>query len=106
MIRFTHDKNAVVYASKNDWDESLRHLDFSKGAVYKQYFKGIFCFIWSIAKGHRDRVVSLSMAPKSDFFLSSSLDNTIRLWDIKSPSCQVVLVSSSSDFQRDSFVRK
>jgi len=87
LVRFTHDKNAVVYASKNDWDESLRHLDFSKGAVYKQYFKG-----------HRDRVVSLSMSPKSDFFLSSSLDNTIRLWDLKSPSCQGLLRKKVNPF--------
>lgn len=35
------------------------------------------------------RVIALSMSPVDDIFLSGSLDNTIRLWDLKSPNCAV-----------------
>ena len=33
------------------------------------------------------------MSPIDDTFLSGSLDKTIRLWDLKSPNCQVGLLS-------------
>jgi len=29
------------------------------------------------------------MSPVDDTFLSGSLDKTIRLWDLRSPNCQV-----------------
>ena len=35
------------------------------------------------------RVVALSVSPVDDKFISGSLDNTIRLWDLRSPNCQV-----------------
>lgn len=35
------------------------------------------------------RVVTLCMSPIDDTFLSGSLDKTIRLWDLRSPNCQV-----------------
>lgn len=39
-----------------------------------------------------DRVIALSMSPVDDIFLSGSLDNTIRLWDLKSANCAVSCV--------------
>jgi COMPASS component SWD2 len=37
--------------------------------------------------GHTKKVVTLSMAPTEDQFLSGSMDKTLRLWDIRSPNC-------------------
>lgn len=45
--------------------------------IYCEYFDG--------------RVIALSMSPVDDIFLSGSLDNTIRLWDLKSANCAVSL---------------
>ena len=36
------------------------------------------------------RVVTLNMSPIDDTFLSGSMDKTIRLWDLRSPNCQVL----------------
>ena len=35
------------------------------------------------------RVVALQMSPVNDTFLTGSMDKTVRLWDLKSPNCQV-----------------
>ena len=37
------------------------------------------------------RVVALQMSPVNDTFLTGSLDKTVRLWDLKSPNCQVTI---------------
>jgi len=79
LIRFTHHQNAVICASKNGWDESIRYLSLHDNR-YLKYFKG-----------HRDRVVSLAMSPLDDTFISASLDETIRLWDLRSNACQGLL---------------
>jgi len=79
QIRFTHAKDAVICASKNGWDESLRYLSLYDNR-YLRYFKG-----------HRDRVVSLAMCPINDMFLSGALDDTIRLWDLRTSACQGLL---------------
>ena len=39
--------------------------------------------------GHEKKVVTLSMSPTDDTFLSGSLDKSIRLWDLRSNHCQV-----------------
>jgi COMPASS component SWD2 len=80
LIRFTKSKENVIYASKNGWDESLRYLNVSNN-TYLRYFKG-----------HRDKVVSLSVCPTSEeLFMSGSLDNTVRLWDFRTSNCQGLL---------------
>ena len=35
------------------------------------------------------RVMTLHMSPMDDTFVSGSLDRTLRLWDLRSPNCQV-----------------
>ena len=75
LVRFTNHQNAIICASKNGWDESIRYLSLHDNK-YLRYFKG-----------HRDRVVSLVMAPLSDQFISGSLDETVRVWDLRSPQC-------------------
>ncbi|CAF4275037.1 unnamed protein product, partial [Rotaria magnacalcarata] len=36
-------------------------------------------------------VVSLSIAPTEETFLTSSVDNTLRLWDVRIPTAQGLL---------------
>ncbi|KAI5062315.1 hypothetical protein GOP47_0022854 [Adiantum capillus-veneris] len=79
QICFTHRKGCVLYASKNGWDESLRYLSLFDNK-YICYFKG-----------HRDRVVSLCMCPRSETAFSGSLDHTVRVWDLRSNVCQGML---------------
>eukprot|EP01080_Neovahlkampfia_damariscottae_P003269 gene3269-5712_t len=70
-ICFTHSESEVLCASKNDFDDSIRYYSFYDNK-FLQYFSG-----------HRGRVTSISMSPSDDTFVSSSVDNTIRLWDLK-----------------------
>eukprot|EP01047_Picozoa_sp_COSAG01_P051764 COSAG01_NODE_5375_length_4299_cov_5.663095_1_plen_297_part_00 len=79
LVRFTHHTSAVVCASKNKWDETLRYLSLHDNQ-YIRYFRG-----------HRDKVIGLAMSPKDDSFISTSLDRTIRLWDLRTPNCKGVL---------------
>jgi len=76
LIRWTHNENTVICASKNSWDDTLRYLSLHDNH-YLRYFKG-----------HRDRVTSLAMSPLDDTFLSASLDSTVRLWDLRTNACQ------------------
>jgi len=76
LIRFSRDNfGTVFYASKNGWTNSIRYLAF-EGNCFLRYFTG-----------HLDQVISLSTSP-SNMLLSSSLDETVRLWDHRSTSCQ------------------
>jgi COMPASS component SWD2 len=79
LVRFTHHSPAVICASKNKWDETLRYLSLHDNQ-YIRYFRG-----------HRDKVVCMDMCPKDDTFLSASLDRTVRLWDLRSPVAKGLL---------------
>ncbi|KAJ1654267.1 hypothetical protein IWQ61_005769 [Dispira simplex] len=76
LARFTHHPNNIVYASAKGDDHALRYL-LVHDNQYLMYFVG-----------HDRRVVSLSMSPTDDLLLSASLDQTVRLWDLRSPNCQ------------------
>jgi len=79
LIRFTHNQAEVICASNNGWDESIRYLALQNNK-YISYFKG-----------HRDRVVSLIMSPVDETFVSGSLDETVRVWDLRASGCQGLL---------------
>ncbi|KAF9101004.1 member of Set1p complex, histone methyl transferase [Mortierella sp. GBA35] len=77
LARFTHRSTSVVYASTKE-DDTLRYLSLHDNK-YIRYFKG-----------HEKRVTSLEMSPLDDQFLAGSED-TVRLWDLRSPNCQGAL---------------
>ncbi|MCD9645160.1 hypothetical protein HAX54_033881 [Datura stramonium] len=79
LVSFTSHPTTVIYSSKNGWDESLRLLSLHDNK-YLRYFKG-----------HRDRVVSLSLCSRKEYFISGSLDRTVLLWDQRAEKCQGLL---------------
>lgn len=42
-------------------------------------------------KGHKRLVTSLEVSPVDDQFISCSLDDTVRVWDLRSPNCSGLL---------------
>nr|XP_020828695.1 WD repeat-containing protein 82-like [Phascolarctos cinereus]XP_020828696.1 WD repeat-containing protein 82-like [Phascolarctos cinereus]XP_020828697.1 WD repeat-containing protein 82-like [Phascolarctos cinereus]XP_020828698.1 WD repeat-containing protein 82-like [Phascolarctos cinereus] len=75
LIRYTRSGSTVVY-SCNKIDNTIRYLSLPENKFIR-YFPG-----------HSKRVVSLSVSPVDDTFISGSVDKTIRLWDLRSPNCQ------------------
>ncbi|OBZ81408.1 WD repeat-containing protein 82 [Choanephora cucurbitarum] len=78
LARFTHHKNNVIYASTKE-DDTLRYLSIHDNK-YIRYFRG-----------HKKRVTAVEMSPIDDTLMTSSLDHTVRLWDLRSSTCQGVL---------------
>ncbi|SYW75357.1 related to SWD2 - subunit of the COMPASS complex [Ustilago bromivora] len=75
LARFTHDKDSILYASTKE-NNALRYCN-TKTKVYTRYFEG-----------HENKVVSLQMSPQNDTFLSGSVDEAVKLWDLRAPSAQ------------------
>ncbi|XP_013380004.1 WD repeat-containing protein 82 [Lingula anatina] len=75
LIHFTHAPNTAIHSSTKV-DDTIRYLSLHDNK-YIRYFPG-----------HTKKVVTISMSPVDDTFLSGSLDKTIRLWDLRSPNCQ------------------
>lgn len=75
FARFTHKATNLIYASTKE-DDAIRYLSFYDNKYLRYY------------KGHTKRVVNLKMSPQDDTFLSSSEDETVRLWDLRTPNCQ------------------
>ncbi len=74
LVRFSHARNAAVHASTKV-DDDLRYLSLHDNKFIR-YFKG-----------HKKKVIALEMSPVDDTFMSGSLDNSVRLWDLRSSSC-------------------
>lgn len=77
LIRFVNDCTAIHSSTKIDDKIRFMNLDTIQ---YYQYFTG-----------HSKRVVSLAVSPNNSTFLSTSLDNTLRMWDLRLPDCQNVM---------------
>jgi len=75
LIHFTQNKENAVHASTKE-NDVIRLMSLVENR-YIHYFTG-----------HNRRVVSISMNPCDDTFLSSGHDNSIRLWDVRSNHCQ------------------
>ncbi|RUS19682.1 WD40-repeat-containing domain protein [Endogone sp. FLAS-F59071] len=75
LLRFTHRQNNVINASTKE-DDTIRYLSLHDNK-YIRYFKG-----------HCNRVVALEFSPVDDGFLSAAIDDTVRLWDLRSSACQ------------------
>ncbi|CAK5268822.1 unnamed protein product [Mycena citricolor] len=78
LPRFTHKNTAILHASTKE-DDTIRYHSLHDNK-YLQYFKG-----------HKGRVVSLEMSPVDDGFMSASQDRTVRLWDLRAPTCRGLL---------------
>lgn len=83
LPRFTHKNTAIVYASTKE-DDYVRYHSLHDNK-YLQYFKG-----------HKERVVTLEVSPIDDGFMSGSVDRTVRLWDLRTPTCRGLLHLPSS----------
>ncbi|GFQ98814.1 WD repeat-containing protein 82 [Trichonephila clavata] len=83
LVRFTHNENSAVHSSTKI-DDTIRYLSLHDNK-YIRYFPG-----------HTKKVTSLSMSPVEDSLLSSSLDKSVRLWDVRSPNCQGFLTESGN----------
>lgn len=78
LPRFTHAKGCIIHASTKE-DDTVRYHSLHDNK-YLAYFKG-----------HKARVVSLEMSPVQDGFMSGSMDKTVRLWDLRAPTCRGLL---------------
>lgn len=78
LPRFTHKNTAIIHASTKE-DDTVRYHSLHDNK-YLQYFKG-----------HKGRVISLEVSPADDGFISASLDKTVRLWDLRAPTCRGLL---------------
>lgn len=80
LARYTHHEQAVLFTSR---DRQIHYL-----SLYDDRFMHHF-------KGHNKCINSLSMNPKDDSFLSSSVDGKIRLWDLRMRRAQAEMRPSA-----------
>eukprot|EP00854_Cymbomonas_tetramitiformis_P020115 gene20115-24079_t len=99
-LDFHRSEDLVVSAGD---DESIHLYNTATGAKVKTVMSkryGVACISFThdpkYFKGHRDRVVGVSMSPKNDTFMSASLDKTIRFWDLRNTACQGLLQTHCS----------
>ncbi|KAK9813206.1 hypothetical protein WJX72_010567 [[Myrmecia] bisecta] len=78
-ICFTHHPQAVIHASNKGSEHAVRYLSLHDNR-YLRYFRG-----------HTARVTMLCMSPKTDLFMSASLDRTVRVWDLRTTQSQGLL---------------
>jgi len=75
-VCWTHHSTAIVGSSTlNKYDSSIRYLSIHDNTYLREY------------RGHTDFVNCIAVSPVDDTMLSTSWDNTIRQWDLRSPYC-------------------
>jgi len=90
IARFTHDPLSLVTAALHGIDEhSMSYLSLHDNRYLRRF------------PGHTGRVTALEMSPKEDTFASvtkprcaydmAAADDTVRVWDLRSPGCTGVL---------------
>lgn len=72
LARFTHDKDSIIHASTLE-NNAIRYLSL-KTKMFIRYFEG-----------HKNKVVALEMSPVDDTFLSASINETVQMWDLRTP---------------------
>ncbi|KAL6937331.1 member of Set1p complex, histone methyl transferase [Hanseniaspora osmophila] len=75
---FTHSQAECIYSSTSK-SFDIRHLNLETNQ-YLRYFTG-----------HGALVTDLVMSPTSDFFLSCSYDESVRLWDLRAPKAIAIV---------------
>eukprot|EP01135_Chromosphaera_perkinsii_P003965 Nk52_evm8s265 gene=Nk52_evmTU8s265 len=78
LVRFTHGLETLIHTSTLQ-NNDIRYLTLQEGK-YERYFSG-----------HDDRVTSLNMCCEDDSFMSTSIDGTLRMWELRSARCVAVL---------------
>ncbi|CAG8555403.1 3732_t:CDS:2 [Cetraspora pellucida] len=73
LTRFMHSSSDIVYASTKG-NDTLRYLSL-RDNQFIRYFRG-----------HQSRVVALEMSPVDDQFLTGSINEGVRLWDLRQPN--------------------
>lgn len=74
IVRFTHRKTNVLYSGTKG-EDVIRYLSLHDNA-YLRYFHG-----------HDGPISALEMSPLDDTFMSGARNDTVRIWDLRSPSC-------------------
>lgn len=75
QAKFTHHQKNCIYSSTKE-NNIIRYLSLEDNSFIR-YFKG-----------HKELVNSLEVSPIHDLFVSSSLDRSMRLWDLRASNCQ------------------
>ncbi|PWN44250.1 WD40 repeat-like protein [Ceraceosorus guamensis] len=75
LARFTHTNSAIIHASTKE-DDTIRQHSLEKN-TYLQYHRG-----------HKAKVTTLQMSPLDETFLSGAVDESVRLWDLRSSHTQ------------------
>ena len=72
-VKFTHNEDSVLLTASTagEKEREIHYLSLYDNRYLRHF------------GGHSQRVLSISMCPISDNFLSSSLDRTVCLWDIR-----------------------
>lgn len=78
LAKFTHHSKNCIYVSTKESQDShaIRYLSLYDN-TYIRYFKG-----------HKGLVTSMEMSPINDTFISCSVDDSCRVWDLRTSNCQ------------------